>query len=204
MREFIDHCQNRTSYKWNAIRYDLQLIDEISEPERHKSLETHLQRLMDGGPYRNNPIREFIRHFKDTIQPSTIDFLKNAASNPSADRKTRAQCYQSLVDLKIEGYSRVEFLKISRENAAFFAACEATIREVFTQVSENHPAWPPLKGAGHVSRCQLMPFVRTCIEGLNIPTETVRQGYSYARFYPYDFVKEAAEILGVNARKLTR
>jgi hypothetical protein len=100
MREFIDHCQNRTSYKWNAIRYDLQLIDEISEPERHKSLETHLQRLMDGGPYRNNPIREFIRHFKDTIQPSTIDFLKNAASNPSADRKTRAQCYQSLVDLK--------------------------------------------------------------------------------------------------------
>ena len=78
------------------------------------------------------------------------------------------------------------------------------MREAFAQVKKNESSFPTLKGVGHISRCQLMPFVRSCIEVLNIPSETVRQGYSYARFYSYDSVKKAAELLSVDVRKLTR
>jgi hypothetical protein len=204
VRDHINYCVVRSSYKWNDLKMLLDKLAAINDAQRGNALRDALAHLIAGGPYRNNPVRQFVSYFKMNLGEPCLAVLRENASNPSIDRRLRAQCYQSLVDLKVQGYTREELRSLSKENAAIASASEAAIREAFVQAAKEGHAHPKLKGAGHEARCHLRSFVRSSIEGANIPSDTVRKGYSYGRVYSTELVKMAANVLGVEWQMLAR
>jgi hypothetical protein len=204
VQEYIKYCVVRSSYKWNDLKILLDKLTSISGAGQCNAVRDALAQLISAGPYRNNPVRQFVRYFEKNLGAPGIAMLEESARNPTIDRRLRAQCYQCLIDLQVEGYTRKELRKLTHENAAIASASAAAIRNAFAQAAKEGHVYAKLTGAGHESRCNLLPFVKSCIEGAGIPSDTVRKGYSYGRVCSFDLVKKAASALGVDWQMLAR
>jgi hypothetical protein len=204
VRDYINYCVVRSTYKWNDLRMLLDKVAAINDAQQGNALRDALAHLIAGGPYRNNPVRQFVDYFKNNMGEPCLAVLRENVRNPAIDRRLRAQCYQCLVDLKVQGYTREEFRSLAQKNAAIASASELAIREAFVQAAKEGYTYAKLKGAGHEARCHLRSFVRSCIEGANIPSDTVRKGYSYGRVYSTELVKMVANALGVEWHMLAR